>query len=134
MQRIITRYDLKSAIQLLELKQTSDALRLKDQFYYTLESMRPINFIKRSLNDLIAFPNVVDTIVSTTIGLGTGYLSKKIIVGTSGNIFRKLLGLMLQIGVTEFVSRHPEKVKSLGQFIFQKLSGEKELNRIQSDR
>jgi len=133
MQKITSGYRLKNAIQLLEVKQAVDAQMLKDQFYFTCESLKPVNLLKRSLHDLTSSPNLIDTILSTAIGLGTGYLSKKIVVGTSGNILRKLLGLMLQVGVTKAVAQHPDAVKSFGRFIFHQLSRKKELNPIRHD-
>jgi hypothetical protein len=58
--------------------------------------------------------------------LATGYLSKKIIIGTSANIFRKLIGSVLQLGVTSAVSQHPDTIKSLGHFILKKIFDKKE--------
>jgi hypothetical protein len=62
------------------------------------------------------------------MGLTTGYLSKKLVVGFSGNIIRKLLGSILQLGVTNVVAQHPDSLKSLGQFIFQRIFHKKEKN------
>jgi hypothetical protein len=62
------------------------------------------------------------------LGLATGYLSRKIVVGASGNIFRKLLGSILQFGVTNIVAQHPDVIKSIGQFIFQHIFRKKEIN------
>jgi hypothetical protein len=119
MQNITNKAGLKSAIQLLEAEHAVSGQMLKEQFYLTYESFRPVNIIKSTLKDIAASPYLVDNILSTTMGLATGYISKKIIVGASGNMFRKLLGSLLQFGVT---------IKSLGQLIFQYFSRKKEKN------
>jgi hypothetical protein len=69
------------------------------------------------LINISSSPNLLDTLLSTSIGLATGYLSRKIVVGTSRNIFRKLIGSGLQLGITNIVAQHPEAVKSFGWFI-----------------
>jgi hypothetical protein len=128
MQNITNKAGLKSAIQLLEAEHAVSGQMLKEQFYLTYESFRPVNIIKSTLKDIAASPYLVDNILSTTMGLATGYISKKIIVGASGNMFRKLLGSLLQFGVTTLVAKNPDAIKSLGQLIFQYFSRKKEKN------
>jgi hypothetical protein len=92
---------------------------LKEQLYSTYESLKPVHLIKSTLKDLASSPYLTDNILATAIGLATGFLSKKIFVGSSGNLFRKLLGSFLQAGITNTVSQHPDTIKSFGQLIFQ---------------
>jgi hypothetical protein len=73
------------------------------------------------LKNISASPNLVDNILGTTVGLATGYLSKKIVVGTSANLIKKLFGTVLQFGVTTLVAKHPEAIKSIGNYIIKKL-------------
>ena len=54
------------------------------------------------------------------MGLISGYLSKKIAVGTSNSLIRKILGAALQFGVTNIVAQHPDILKSIGNFIIDK--------------
>jgi hypothetical protein len=58
--------------------------------------------------------------------MATGYVSKKIFIGTSGNVIRKLFGSILQTGVTNVISQHPDAIKSLSQMIFQRVFHKKE--------
>ena len=53
------------------------------------------------------------------MGIASGFLTNKIFVGASGNLIRKLLGSVLQFGVTNVVAQHPETIKSLGEVIIQ---------------
>jgi putative NADH-flavin reductase len=63
---------------------------------------------------------MTDSILGTAAGLASGYLSRKIaMIGASGNLLRKLFGSALQLGVTTVVSQNPDKIKSIGQYIFQ---------------
>ena len=126
METITSVVSLKNAIQLLEAEQTVKGIILKEQFQLTFESLKPINILKNTLKEVSSSPLLIDNILGSVVGLATGYLSKKIVVGASGNIFRNMLGSILQFGVTNVVSRHPEGIKSIGQSIFQLLFRKKE--------
>lgn len=126
MQTISSTADLKDTIQLLEIEQAIKKELLKEQFHITYESLRPINIIKNTLKDIAATPNLIDNVLGTVAGLASGYLTKKIVTGTSANIFRKLIGSVLQLGVTNVVAQHPDAVKSFGQFVFQQIFRKKE--------
>jgi hypothetical protein len=126
MQKINSILELKYAIQILQVEQAEKAVLLKEQFFITYESLKPINLIKNGLKDIFLSPNLLDNFLGTTVGLATGFLSKKIVVGASSNIIRKLLGSLLEYGVTNLVAQHPEGIKSLGQLIFQSIFHKKE--------
>ncbi len=128
MQNITSATGLKNAIQLLEVEQVVKLQLFKEQFHLTYESLKPVNILKSTIKDVASSPYLIDNILGTAIGLTSGYLSKKIFVGASGNMFRKLLGSVLQFSVTNVVAQHPETIKSFGQFIFQHIFRKKEMN------
>ena len=115
MHGITSATGLKEAIQLLESEQADKEQQLKEQFLLTYESFKPVNLIKSTLNDVNSSPYLIDNILSTVMGLATGFISKKIFIGASGNKFRKLIGHILQFGVTNFVARHHGTISSLGR-------------------
>jgi hypothetical protein len=128
MEKITSATGLKNAILLLETDQTIQGQLLKEQFNFAYESFKPVNLIKSTVKDLASSPYLIDNILATAIGIATGFLSKKIFVGSSGNLFRKLLGSFLQAGVTNTVSQHPDAIKSFGQLIFQYFSHKRKMN------
>ena len=69
---------LNNAIILLQAKRDSELVLLKEQFHEAYESLRPINIIKSAFKE-VASPNVQGSIVDNAIGLGTGFISKKIL-------------------------------------------------------
>jgi len=119
MERITSSAGLKNAIQLLEVEQSIKGQLLREQFFLTYESLKPVNLLRSTLSDVASSPYLIENIIGNAMGLATGYLSKKIFIGASGNIFRKLFGSILQFGVTNVVAQHPDAIKSIGQFIFQ---------------
>lgn len=128
MQNITSTAGLKNAIQLLEVEQAIKGQLLKEQFYIAYDSFKPVNLLKGALKNITTSPFLIDNILGTAMGLATGSLSKKIFIGTSGNMFRKLIGSILQFGVTNFVAKHPDAIKSFGQVIFQYFLRKKEKN------
>ena len=129
MENRITQAELKNEIQLLEVQQALEGELLIEQFYRTYESLKPVNLLKRSLSEVGSSPYLTDNIIGTAIGLATGYISKKIVVGGSGNLFRKLLGIMMQLGVTNSVAQHPGTIRLIGQFIYQQFLHKKEIKK-----
>jgi len=119
MQKITSITGLQNAIQLLKVEQARKEQLLKEQFHRTFESLKPVNILKSTLNDIVSSPNSIDNILGITIGLATGYLTKKIIIGTSGNIVRRFFGSIIQVGIAKLVAQHPEAIKSFGHFIYQ---------------
>ena len=117
MGNITSTAELKNAIQLLEVEQSISGQQLKEQFYLTYESFKPVSLIRDTLNDIATSPYLVDNLIGTAMGLITGYLSKKIAVGASGSVFRKLIGTALQFGVTNLVAQHADSIKSIAQFL-----------------
>ena len=92
-----------------------------EQLNLTYNSLKPVNILKSAIIDISTSPNLADDILNTAVGLTTGYLSKKLFVGNSGNIIKKLLGFILQSGVSNVVSNNPETYKSIVKTIIKAL-------------
>lgn len=133
MQTIKNVHGLKNAIQLLEDKQAYHRQLLEEEFRNTYESLKPVNLLKSAVKEIASTPNLVNNVLGATTGLVTGYISKKIVVGRSGNIYRNLLGSILQYGVTNLVAQHPEAIRSVGRFIYQHFQHKKESNSESDD-
>ena len=126
MQPITSVERLKNTIQLLEVEQAISWQLVNDQFKITYESLRPVNIIKNTVKDIVKSPDILTNILGAVVGMGTGYLSKKIVVGASSNIVRNILGSLLQVGVSNSVANHPDAIKSVGQYIFNHFLRKKE--------
>lgn len=131
MQTIRNSEDLGRAIQSLENEHHQKLVLLKKQFYITYESLKPVNLLVSTITDISSSPNLLNNVVATVTGLATGYLSKKVFIGTSGNVIKKAIGAVLQYGITNIIAKHPETVRAIGQFflqrVFRKKNNESEL-------
>ena len=115
MQKITSTASLKEAIQLLEAEKAANSKLLKEQFVNTYESFKPISLLRSTLHDISSSPNMVENILGTALGLGAGYLSRSILPGVTAMRFGKLLGPVLQLGVTNFVSKQSGNLRSFGE-------------------
>jgi|SRR6185437_15104428 len=111
MKKITSVTELNEAILWLEIKQTTEKQLLKEEFKNTIENLRPLNLIKNTLKELVTAPNFKGKLLNTILSVGTGYFSKKVMVGTTHNPLKQLLGAVLQLGVTKAVSENGEGIK-----------------------
>lgn len=121
MEKITSVSGLKNAIQLLEDDQAVKGQLLKEQFQLTYKGFKPGNLMQSTLKEMVSSPYLIDNILDTTISIATGYLAKRIVVGASGNLIRRLLGSAMQLGVTSLVTKHQHKIKAISLSIFQNL-------------
>ncbi len=127
MQNITSVAGLKNAIQFKEVEQNVNGQLLKEQLYFTIESLKPANLIKGTLKDLATSPKLYENVLVALLGLATGYVSKKLIIGFSGGVFRRIFGSILQIGVTSAVAQNPVTIATFGQYVFNRVFHRKHL-------
>jgi hypothetical protein len=112
---------LKGEIQVLEEEQSVKGQLLKDQLFLTYESFKPAKIIQSTLKDLVTSPHMLDNIIDTTLSIATGYLTKRIVVGTSSNIIRRVLGTVIQVGASKFISKNSDAIRSVGLMAVQQI-------------
>ena len=118
MEQIKTQNALRAAILRLEFKQAEEGKALKEQFHLAYNSVKPANIILNTLKDLGESSMVQDGFLNTTVGLGTGYLSKILFQGVVKSPIKKLLGSILMFGITNVVAKNPDVIKSMAKKIF----------------
>lgn len=127
MSNISSSAELKEAIQYLELEQKVIGRQLKEQFNIVTDELKPVNLITSVMKDVSSSPYIIDKVVGTALGVGTGYISRKFIYGSSANPVRKLIGSALQLAVTTIATKKLVPVSIMGRFLFKKIFGKKEV-------
>ena len=101
---------LAEAIRNMEAQRDLELEILKKHTEYTLNQLNPVNIVKEKLHEGIS--NIGETITSTPfknsmlktgIGLASGFLTRKLLVGPQAGIFKRLLGTAVQAAVSGFV-------------------------------
>jgi hypothetical protein len=117
MQAINSAAELKAAIQSLEVERALQASQLKEQFHLALEGLKPVNLLKGTFRSIVSSPSLLETVLSISLGLASGFFTNKLIVSGSGKLLRSLIGPALQGGVASISAHHPGVLKSVGHFI-----------------
>jgi hypothetical protein len=130
MQKIESVAELKNAIQVLEVEQSDKGQLLKEQLFITYKSLRPGNFLMTTVKDIASSPYLIDNILGAAMGLVSGFLTRKIFIGASGNKLKKLIGHVLQFGAVNFVAMHPGAIKTIGWSIIQRFTRKKRMNSV----
>ncbi|MDD2306326.1 MAG: hypothetical protein PHP53_16605 [Prolixibacteraceae bacterium] len=102
---------LKESIRLLEIQQAEEGQILKEQFKITYESLKLVNLVKSSLKELTDSVEIKTNLFESIVSIFTGYLSKKLTIKSDGNIFKRILGLVVQFGVTNLVAKNAETIR-----------------------
>ncbi|MEO6542244.1 MAG: hypothetical protein ABIN74_14675, partial [Ferruginibacter sp.] len=121
MKQITTSAELQMAIKQLELQQANELFFLKEEFHATADRLKPLNIIKRTFKNAVAAPDVKTTVMNAAIGLATGIVTKKLMIGKTFNPFKKILGVFIEMAVANKVSNNADDIKSTGAAILKKL-------------
>lgn len=106
---------LNELILVQEMKYANDLERLKEQFDVAYESVKPINLIKNLFHEVTASPEIKNNLLNNVIGFGTGFLSKKLLLGNLHNPVTKVFGTLFEFAVANLVSKHTGGIKTIGE-------------------
>ncbi|HKC69771.1 MAG TPA: hypothetical protein VKG26_16145 [Bacteroidia bacterium] len=112
---------LNEKIISLENRRVHELTLLKEHLYHMHEELKPVNFIKNTLKEITASPEIKNTLLDNAMGLITGFISKKIIVGSTHNPIKNLLGNILQFAVANMVSKHSDTIKTAGGSLLERI-------------
>jgi hypothetical protein len=105
---------LNELIIIQEMRYANDLAQLKNQFDVAYESIKPLNLVKNLFREVTASPEIKNDLVSNVIGLGTGFISKKLLLGSSHNPVKKIFGTLFEFAVANMVSKHTDSIKLIG--------------------
>lgn len=112
MKNINSLEELRTEIALLELRQKRAANDLKGHLLETYESLKPLNLVKSTLKELTSSPNFKGDLVNSVVGIGLGYISKRVLIGNTHNMVKQVIGTIVQFGVTRIISTKTEGLRS----------------------
>lgn len=116
---------IKERIAFLEARQSREVAVLREHALATYESMKPVNLLKNTLKDFSSQPALKENLLDGAIGIATGYLSKKLLVGTSNNPIKKIAGTLFQVAITTLVAKNSSKIKAVGEVLLKYLFNRK---------
>lgn len=128
MKSFTTSEELNAAIRNLELQQARDLNSLKEQYHITRKGLTLVNLIKNKFKEVAGDPDLKTDAVNAAIGITSGLLAKKLMIGKTINPFKKLLGIVVEMVVASKVAKNADGIKSAGSTIFNLLFKKKEVH------
>lgn len=115
--------DLNAAILELKNREVREKQQLVANFHVFTESLKPINLIKSTFNKVKETPGITGKVLKATVGIGVGLLSKKLLIGRTPGIFKRLIGSMVEMGVAGLVAKNSDTIKTTGSRLIKNLFG-----------
>jgi len=122
MRNISSVEDLKDAISELEFNKAVHRRMLKDSFNSTIESLKPGNVFK-NITGIFTNPGLLANIIPAAVGIGAGYVSKRV---TSGLVQRagksrlkRVLITLTMYGITRALVKNPQVNRYFGRRLAQ---------------
>ena len=109
---------LNEMILIQKMIYDNDLELLRNQFDVAYESIKQINLIKNLFQEVTASPEIKNNVLSNIIGLGTGFISKKLLLGFTHNPIKKVLGTLLEFAVANVASKHSDGIKAITGKLF----------------
>ena len=114
MQKVIATDTLRKTILMLEIRQIEEGKLLSEQFKATYESVKPLNILRKMIGEITEPSALKDNLVQSAVGLVSGYVSRKMLVGSSKNPILRLAGIIAQFGVTTLVANNSALIEAKG--------------------
>ncbi|HEY4966778.1 MAG TPA: hypothetical protein VII28_10280 [Puia sp.] len=102
--------DLSRAIAELELTAAAQKKEIDNTFVVVTENLKPANLVKSGVRSVLSGTHN-DELVNILIGLGTGFISRKLLLGKPHGFVGKTVGKALQWGMAGLVSKNAEGIK-----------------------
>jgi hypothetical protein len=118
---------LKEAISILEIRQAEEGKLLKEHLILVYEKMKPFNLIKSTFDDIASVMENRKGLVNSLVGILTGYVTQKLVVGSKAGLFKKMTGVLLNYGIAAFVSKYAEPLKVMGLQLLSQFVGQKHI-------
>ena len=112
--------ELAEAIAALELKAAAQKKEVEETFSSVSESLKPLNLVKNGVRSVFSGENKGE-LLNALIGVGSGLLSRKLILGKTNGFVGKTVGKAIQWGMAGLISQNAEKIKEKAGGIIDRL-------------
>jgi uncharacterized coiled-coil protein SlyX len=112
--------ELSRAITELELKAASQKKDIQESFKAVSENLKPLNLVKNGLRSVFSGEHKAD-LFNALLGLGSGFLSRKLLLGKTSGMVGKTVGKAIQWGIAGLVSKNAETIKEKAGALIDKL-------------
>lgn len=115
--------ELRTLIEELKNKKQAEGAALKAKVHEAFERVKPINMIKSTLKEASSSKDMGGNIANAALVLVSSYLSKRLFMRLSRSPLKKLAGAVILFGITNYIAKHPDKLKAAGAGILNLVRG-----------
>jgi hypothetical protein len=120
MKKVNKSTELQESIAALELKAAKQKKDLQETFAVVLENFKPLNLVKSGVRSVFSGENKED-LFNILLGLSSGFLGRKMLIGKSSGLVGKTVGRAIQWGMAGLVSKNAETIKEKAGLLIDKL-------------
>jgi hypothetical protein len=102
--------ELSLAIAELEIKAEAQKKDIEETFKRVSDNLKPVNLIRNGVRSVFSEEHRGD-LVNAIFGLGTGMLSRKLLLGRTKGFLGKSVGKAVEWGIAGLVTNNAEKMK-----------------------
>jgi hypothetical protein len=102
--------DLQDAIRALEIKGLAQEKDIQETFTTISENLKPLNLVKSGVRSVFSGENKED-LFNVLLGIGSGFLGRKLLIGKVNGVVGKTLGRAIQWGMAGLVSKNADTIK-----------------------
>lgn len=124
MSPISTSSELRAAIADLEKKKEIQQLTIKGQIAQTKQALNPVHLVKNTFSRLAGDSEIRKTLISTIIGIGIGYISKKAVDILKEDNLDRMVNNFVDRGIHTIVQKNPNSFLSKAVSITRQIAKE----------
>lgn len=117
--QIKSKAELKALIANLEQTQSKEWPLLKVEANLLFESFKPANIVTDIIIELTKNPEVKHNLLNTALGMGAGYVSKRLVQGGSPGGVMRIFGSLVEMSVSGVVAQNSD---GLSEVIIQRVA------------
>jgi len=111
-ENVFTVDRLEQMILETKAQQKQDWIAIKDEVAEIKHNLKPLNLIRNTVEEINEAVGVKSHLAQAAISIGIGYLAKRLVVGKSDSAFKNIFGSVIQLIITNLVSKPHESEPS----------------------
>ncbi len=105
---------LKMRIEFLEKNRVYQKEAIINEAHAFADSLKPANLFRKLLRSVQESSEMKSDILHGLVGLGTGFLTNKMLLSSFNGPFKKILATVVQAGITNVAVKYPDEIKAKG--------------------
>ncbi len=119
---ITTAAELEKAVEQLHQRANQEKDLLRNHFSEIIDSFKPVNLLRSTVKNISGGSAIATAAMGTTVAIGAGVFLKKIIAGKSPNMFKRLLGTLVELAVARSITKNQDAIAVKGIRLLKKIT------------